>query len=91
MQANPDAFLTERENKILSLLADGCCDDAIAAQLAISLNTVQNHNKSIYRKLGVKNRTQAAAWLWRQRGGGRGVKKNSWNQLWTGANEGARM
>lgn len=52
--------LTEREREILTLVARGESNAAIAEQLVISLKTVRNHVSNIYNKLQVVNRAQAA-------------------------------
>lgn len=56
---DPLAPLTNREREILSLLASGASNAAIAAKLYVSPNTVKDHLKHIFQKLGVKNRLQA--------------------------------
>jgi predicted ATPase/DNA-binding CsgD family transcriptional regulator len=53
--------LSDREQEILNLLAQGTADKEIAAKLYLSLNTVKWHNRQIYAKLGVSSRTQAVA------------------------------
>ena len=53
--------LSTREREILASLARGSTNHDIAESLAISLFTVKNHMKRIFRKIGVSNRTQAAA------------------------------
>jgi transcriptional regulator EpsA len=53
--------LSAREREILASLSRGSTNRDIAESLAISLFTVKNHMKRIFRKLGVSNRTQAAA------------------------------
>jgi predicted ATPase/DNA-binding CsgD family transcriptional regulator len=53
--------ITEREVDILRLLVQGLSDREIGQQLSLALNTIKWYNKRIYRKLGVNNRTQAAA------------------------------
>jgi transcriptional regulator EpsA len=53
--------LSDREREILSRLARGSTNSDIALALEISLYTVKNHLKRIFRKIGVTNRTQAAA------------------------------
>jgi len=53
-------ILTRREQEVLELIAQGCSNAKIASLLAISEKTVKNHVTSIFRKLGVKDRTQAA-------------------------------
>jgi len=53
--------LTDREEEILALLAAGLTNREIAEELVISSETVKKHAGSIYGKLGVNNRTEAAA------------------------------
>lgn len=53
--------LSPREREILANLSRGSTNHDIAEALAISLFTVKNHMKRIFRKIGVSNRTQAAA------------------------------
>ena len=57
-----DVALTPREHQILGLLAAGQENAAIAAALFISTRTVKNHLASIFDKLGVANRVQAAVY-----------------------------
>jgi DNA-binding NarL/FixJ family response regulator len=52
--------LTKREQELLALLAKGFFYKDIAEQLGISLNTVRTHVHSIYEKLHVQSRTEAA-------------------------------
>ena len=52
--------LSERELAVLHLLAAGLSNREIAEQLYLSINTVKTHTKSIYGKLNVRSRTQAA-------------------------------
>jgi DNA-binding NarL/FixJ family response regulator len=52
--------LTQREHEILALLAEGRSNRSIATNLFVSEETVKAHVGSIFRKLGVANRTQAA-------------------------------
>lgn len=52
--------LTEREREILELLAGGLSNKEIAYRLEISPFTVRNHTSSIYNKLRVTTRRQAA-------------------------------
>jgi DNA-binding CsgD family transcriptional regulator/tetratricopeptide (TPR) repeat protein len=54
--------LTRRERGVLELLSDGHSDAEIATMLSISPKTVSNHVSAIFAKLGVHNRTQAAAY-----------------------------
>jgi two-component system response regulator DesR len=51
--------LSERERTVLELMASGSTNPEIAAQLHLSKHTVKEHTSSVYRKLGVRNRTEA--------------------------------
>jgi len=50
--------LTPRELEVAKLTAAGYALWEISARLAISRNTVRNHRRAIYSKLGVKNAVQ---------------------------------
>jgi DNA-binding NarL/FixJ family response regulator len=52
--------LTRREIDVLDLLVKGNTNKEMADSMFISEKTVKNHLTSIFRKLGVKDRTQAA-------------------------------
>jgi DNA-binding NarL/FixJ family response regulator len=52
-------ILTERENEVLQLLADGLLYKEIAERLNIVHGTVRQHIHNIYEKLHVQNRTEA--------------------------------
>lgn len=53
--------LTRRERDVLRLLAQGRSNDGIAAELVLSVRTVESHVASIYSKIGVSGRTARAA------------------------------
>ncbi|HEY8050855.1 MAG TPA: helix-turn-helix transcriptional regulator [Ramlibacter sp.] len=55
--------LTARERDVLSRVALGATNGEIAAELALSLNTVKRHTANIREKLGVHSRLHAAALL----------------------------
>ena len=52
--------LSDREHEVLSLLAQGLSNAQIASRLYLSEGTVRNYVSSIFAKLGVSDRTQAA-------------------------------
>jgi two-component system nitrate/nitrite response regulator NarL len=54
--------LTRREAEILDCLTAGASNKQIARDLGITEATVKIHMKSLIRKIGVRNRTQAALW-----------------------------
>ncbi|MBO9368000.1 MAG: response regulator transcription factor [Chloroflexi bacterium] len=60
MAADDTSALTEREEEILKLLAEGLSNAQIGARLHLSENTIKFHLRNIYAKLGVSNRTEAA-------------------------------
>ncbi|HEU5149443.1 MAG TPA: response regulator transcription factor [Iamia sp.] len=53
--------LSERERQVLGLMVDGLNRSEISAELAISLNTVRTHVKSILAKLGVHASLEAVS------------------------------
>jgi len=54
--------LTKRERDVLTCLVKGHSNKEMADSMFISEKTVKNHLTSIFRKLGVKDRTQAAVY-----------------------------
>jgi len=58
------AGLTERETTILRALARGLSNEAIGKELWVAEQTVKSHLTNIYRKLDVKNRTEAARYAY---------------------------
>ena len=61
------APLSEREREVLAMVAEGLPNKVIAQRLSISEKTVKAHLTSVFRQIGVTDRTQAA--LWAQRNG----------------------
>ncbi|TDU88936.1 LuxR family two component transcriptional regulator [Kribbella voronezhensis] len=57
---DPFPQLTPREREVLDLLATGCSNSVIAGHLGLSLKTVNNLTSSIFTKLHVAGRTEAA-------------------------------
>lgn len=73
-EATPDQLeslgLTPREAEVLFWVARGKTNDEIATVLGIGLTTVKKHLESTYSKLGVENRTTAAAMALERMSGG---------------------
>jgi len=59
------AGLSERELEVLRLVAEGRTNREIAGALVLSEKTVARHVTSIFTKLGVENRSSAAAYAHR--------------------------
>jgi DNA-binding CsgD family transcriptional regulator len=56
--------LTRRELEVLRLVSGGATNRAVAATLWVTEQTVKFHLSNVYRKLGVRNRFEAARWAW---------------------------
>lgn len=54
----PRAILTEREEQVVKLIAEGSSSKQIAALLVISVKTVERHRANVLAKLGMRDRTQ---------------------------------
>jgi len=59
--------LTERETEVLKGVAAGLGDKEIASHLLLSEPTVKSHLRSLYQKLHIHNRAQAAAYAVKNR------------------------
>lgn len=57
----PDYNLSEREKDVLKSLVDGNSYKMVAAELAVSIDTVRTHIRSIYEKLHVNSKSEAVA------------------------------
>jgi predicted ATPase/DNA-binding CsgD family transcriptional regulator len=55
-------LLTDREQEVATLIADGRSNQEIADRLVISRRTAEGHVNRILRKLGFDSRSQVAAW-----------------------------
>jgi LuxR family maltose regulon positive regulatory protein len=55
------SIVSERELEVLRLMAAGCTNQEIAANLVIALGTAKRHTANIFDKLDVRNRTEAVA------------------------------
>lgn len=62
---NPLAALSRREREVLSYLLRGYPNKKIANHLKLQEVTVKAHLRNVFRKLGVSNRTEAAATAYR--------------------------
>jgi DNA-binding CsgD family transcriptional regulator len=60
--ADPDE-LTAHEERIARAVASGATNKEVAAELFLSPKTIEFHLSSIYRKLGIRSRTELAAWV----------------------------
>jgi DNA-binding NarL/FixJ family response regulator len=54
----PDAVLSERQEEVLKMLAQGMHNKEIAERLGISLGVVNNHVQKVYKKLHVRSRAE---------------------------------
>jgi DNA-binding NarL/FixJ family response regulator len=54
--------LTERESEILALITQGKSNAEVAVTTYLSANSIKSYIRSVYRKIGVKTRTQAVVW-----------------------------
>jgi DNA-binding NarL/FixJ family response regulator len=65
--AQPSHELTDRETQVLLCVARGLPNKLIARELEISENTVKAHLTTIFHRIGVRDRVQAALWAHEQR------------------------
>lgn len=63
---NPFDELSEREQEVLRLIAEGRANAEIAERLVLSEKTVKGHVSNILGKLHLADRTQAAVFAWRE-------------------------
>ena len=57
--------MTERENQVLRLVADGLNNKEIADLLFLSEGTVRNYVSALMDKLGLRDRTQLAVYYYK--------------------------
>ncbi|MBC7227313.1 MAG: response regulator transcription factor [Thermoflexales bacterium] len=62
LEGRGPAKLTEREQEVLRLVAEGLSNKEIARALSVSVRTADFHVSNILRKLGVASRVEAAVW-----------------------------
>lgn len=56
----PEKPLSSKEKIVLDLIKKGLSNQEIADKMKLSVNTIKTHVKNIFKKLHVKNRTQAS-------------------------------
>jgi DNA-binding NarL/FixJ family response regulator len=61
-QSDPLAGLTDQERRILELIGEGLTNRQIGEQMYLAEKTVKNYVSSLFAKLGMERRTQAAAY-----------------------------
>ena len=65
-QSVPDVKLSQRQMEVWGYVAQGKSNKVIAQQIHVSEETVKNFLSQILLRLGVTNRTEAAAMWWRK-------------------------
>jgi DNA-binding CsgD family transcriptional regulator len=63
----PASTLSPHERAVLEIVATGLTNAEAAQRLGVSVHAIKFHLASIYRKLSLSNRTEAAVWLLRDR------------------------
>ncbi len=58
-----DRLFSDREHQVLAFLRDGRSNKFIAREMGLAEATVKFHMKTVLRKIGCANRTQAAIWV----------------------------
>src|SRR5205085_1057419 len=61
-ERRPADELTRREREVLALVAEGLPNKHVARRMGISEKTVKTHLTSVFQRIGVSDRTQAALW-----------------------------
>jgi two-component system, NarL family, response regulator LiaR len=62
----PVSQLTEKERAVLVRLAQGMTNQQIAGDLFMSVSTVKSHIRSVFRRLNLPGRTEAAVFAVRE-------------------------
>jgi DNA-binding CsgD family transcriptional regulator len=68
VRSNVSRPLSPREFEVLRMATQGLTNAQIASRLGVTVHAVKFHLASIYRKLGVANRTEAAVVFLRSNG-----------------------
>lgn len=61
---NPKTLLTDRQEEVLGLLAEGLSDQEIADELSLSMPTVRSHIHHIKQRIGVETRAQVVVYAY---------------------------
>jgi DNA-binding NarL/FixJ family response regulator len=67
LQLTQEQMLTSREREVAVLVSKGCTDRQVSAQLGVTEGSVRHHLSSIFGKLGIANRFELTAWVYRCR------------------------
>jgi len=67
LQRRPQAKLSARELEVLRMVARGYSNRRIARTLFRSVSTVATHRRNTFARIAVENRTEAAAFAFRNR------------------------
>jgi DNA-binding NarL/FixJ family response regulator len=67
LQIAKDHLLTSREREVAVLVSRGCTDRQVGARLGVTEGSVRHHLNSIFGKLGIANRFELTAWVYRCR------------------------
>jgi DNA-binding NarL/FixJ family response regulator len=67
LQLSEEQLLTSREREVALLVSKGCTDRQVGAQLGVTEGSVRHHLSSIFSKLGIANRFELTAWVYRCR------------------------
>ncbi|MDT0381981.1 LuxR family transcriptional regulator [Streptomyces sp. DSM 42041] len=59
----PRRVLTDNEARIAALVGEGATNQEVAARMFLSVKTIEASLTRIYRKLGIRSRTQLGTWL----------------------------
>jgi two-component system, NarL family, nitrate/nitrite response regulator NarL len=66
--------LSPRETEVLKMTSEGLTNVQIAGRMNVTVHAVKFHLSSVYKKLGVSNRTEAAVAFLRTNGGPNGAE-----------------
>jgi two-component system, NarL family, response regulator DevR len=76
--ADPLAGLSDQERRVLALIGEGLTNRQIAQRMSIAEKTAKNYVASIFTKLGMHRRSQAAVLAAKLAGEGAGLSRAAW-------------